>query len=131
MRSTRLIPLILCLLVMASLSVSAASAAPTNAPKVEILPLECDNGATYTIVVNGNGLFTPGHILDNDGRILIPVSFTFVGIDEAGNVLFTDTVSKPGKMKGVSGDLITCTFEVADEGLMIDGTVTVFVTPRS
>jgi hypothetical protein len=33
-----------------------ASAAP---PEQETVPLVCDNGDTFTVVVNGNGAFTP------------------------------------------------------------------------
>jgi hypothetical protein len=130
MRSTRLILLIVSLLVMASLSVGAASAAPTNAKKGEVLEVTCDNGETYTVAVNGNGLFTPAHILDNDGRVLVPVSFRFVGTDADGNVLFDDTISKRGQMNGVVGDLVTCTFETDDDGVTIQGTVILFVAPR-
>jgi hypothetical protein len=130
MRSTRLIFLVASLLVLASLSVGVASAAPTNAKKGDIVELVCDTGETYTLAVNGNGLFTPGHILDNDGQVLIPVSFRFVGTDADGNVLFDDTISKRGQMNGVTGDLITCTFEETDEGITIHGTVILFVAPR-
>ena len=130
MRATRLIPLIVSLCVLTSLSLSVASAAPTNAPKGELVAVACDNGESYSVAVNGNGLCSPGHILDNDGRVLIPVSFTFVGTDEAGNEVFNDTFSKPGQLQGVSGDLITCTFTDTDEGITINGTVILFVTPR-
>jgi hypothetical protein len=113
-----------------------AGAAPTNAKLAELVDLTCANGATYSIVANGNGLFSPGHILDAEGRNLIPVEFRFVGVNESGDVLFDETIAKPGQMSGLSGDLVECTFTETEtdpesgETVTITGTVTVFVTPR-
>jgi hypothetical protein len=121
------------LLVMAAIP---SSAAPSNAKKSELVDLTCANGATYAIVANGNGLFSPGHILDAEGQNLIPVAFHFVGVNEKGDVLFDETVAKPGQMNGLSGDLVECTFTETEtdpetgETITINGTVTVFVVPR-
>ncbi len=135
MRSTRVITMIFSLMTMALLSVGVASAAPTNAPNAETFLLECDNGESYTVVVNGNGTFTPGHIIDGDGGVLIPVAFTFEAVDADGNVLFSESIAKNGKMKGLTGDLIVCTFgetfEENGQTITFTGTVTGFVTPRS
>jgi hypothetical protein len=115
---------------------SPTSAAPTNAKPAEIFDLPCSNGAVYTIATIGNGAFTPGHILDAEGRILIPVTFHFVVTNENGDVLFDDTAAKPGQMAGLTGDLVECTFTETEtdpetgETVTITGTVTLFVTPR-
>jgi hypothetical protein len=115
---------------------SPASAAPSNARNAELVDLTCANGATYTIVANGNGAFSPGHILDAEGGILIPVAFHFVVLNAHGDVLFDETTTKPGQMTGLSGDLVTCTFTETEtdpdtgEIITINGTVTLFVTPR-
>lgn len=134
MRLTRMIALTLALTIVGLMSVGMASAAPTNAPNAEIGELACDNGESYTVVVNGNGTFTPGHIIEGDGNNLIPVAFTFEATDGDGNVLFSDSISKRGKMKGLAGDLIVCTFggvfEENGETLIFSGTVTGFTTPR-
>ena len=134
MRLTRMITMILSLMTLALLSVGLASAAPSNAPNAETFPLECDNGESYTLVVNGNGTFTPGHIIEGNGNNLIPVAFTFEATDGDGNILFSDSISKQGKMKGLKGDLIVCTFggtfEENGETFIFSGTVTGFVTPR-
>jgi hypothetical protein len=132
---TRLSALITAIGLLAVLA-SPVGAAPTNAKPAELIDLTCANGATYAIVANGNGLFSPGHILDAEGRNLIPVAFRFVGVNENGDVLFDDTIAKPGQMSGLSGDLVSCTFTETEtdpetgETVTITGTVTVFVTPR-
>jgi hypothetical protein len=113
-----------------------AQAAPTNAKSAELVDLTCANGATYAIVANGNGAFTPGHILDAEGRNLIPVAFHFVGMNANGDVIFDESITKPGQMTGLSGDLIDCTFTATDtdpdtgEIITINGAVTLFVAPR-
>ena len=132
---TRLSSLIVALGLIAVMG-SPASAAPTNAPNAELIDLSCTNGATYSIVANGNGAFTPGHILDGAGQTLVPVSFHFVGTNENGDVVFDESIAKPGQMMGVSGDLVDCTFTATDtdpdtgEIITINGTVTLFVAPR-
>ena len=113
-----------------------AQAAPTNAKSAELIDLTCANGGTYSIVANGNGAFTPGHILDGDGRVLIPVAFHFVGMNANGDVIFDESIAKPGQMTGLSGDLVDCTFTATEtdpdtgEIITINGTATLFVAPR-
>jgi hypothetical protein len=132
---TRLSGLVTALGLLAVMA-SPAAAAPINAPSAELVDLTCANGATYAIVANGNGLFSPGHILDAEGRNLIPVAFHFVVVNESGAVLFDESIAKPGQMTGLSGDLLDCTFTETeidpetDETVTITGTVTLFVTPR-
>ena len=133
---TRLGVLVIALGFLAMMASPAASAAPTNAKPAALFDLSCANGATYAIVVNGNGEFTPGHILDADGRTVIPVAFHIVVVNESGEVIFEDNTAKPGQMKGLSGDLLDCTFTETEtdpetgETVTINGTVTLFVTPR-
>jgi len=59
---------------------------------------------------------------------------TFQATDVDGNVLFSESSSKQGKMKGLKGDPIVCTFgdtfEENGETFIFSGTVTGFVTPR-
>ena len=134
MRVARIAGMLISLVCLLVLSVGGVSAAPINAPNIEPIPLDCDNGASYTIVANGNGDFTPGHIIDGEGRVLIPVAFTFEVTDAGGNIIFVETVEKKGQMKGLTDDLIVCTFsdsfEENGETFTFTGTVTLFVTPR-
>jgi hypothetical protein len=135
MRLTRIIPMLVSLTFVTLLSVSVASAAPTNAPNAETIEITCDNGESYTVVVNGNGSFTPGHIVAGEGRVLIPVAFTVEATDGDGNVIFSESIAKKGQMKGLVDDLFTCTFgetfEENGETFTFTGTVTVFSAPRN
>lgn len=57
----------------AAMVIGAASSA-SAAPVREVVTLECDNGQTYTIEVNGRGAWTPGRIVGST-RVLVPISF--------------------------------------------------------
>jgi hypothetical protein len=125
---------------MAAMGVASALCAGTAGadPKSgEVFPLDCDNGETYTVVVKGNGEFTPGHDLDST-TVLVPVSFgEFTGTvtDPDGNVV--DTITEPEAAKGESAegleDPVTCTFSTSfeDDGLTFtfSGSVVGRVTP--
>jgi hypothetical protein len=132
MRSIRIL-LLVSIVSLAALSVSVASAAPANAPSSTSFDLACDNGETYTIVLNGNGPFTPGHVIDGNGRTLIPVAFAVEGVDEDGNLIFSDSGSKKGRMNGLTGRMTDCTFsdivETPDFVVTISGTATVYEVP--
>jgi hypothetical protein len=110
-----------------------AAADPLNAKNSFSFPATC-GGQTVQLVVNGNGEFTPAHV----------VGSTALFIPEAFNVTFeftlpgeptqseTDTSSKPN----VHGDLVTCSFDVTQtfpEGgtIHLFGTATGFFTPAS
>ncbi len=124
---------------------AAAAAAPANADpqKGELIPVDCDNGKSYTLAVNGNGEFTPGHDVDSTS-MLVPVAFgSFTGTltDSQGNVV--ETFTDPGVGKGQSGknakNTVTCTVEFSvtfvEDGETFtftgSGTVTGVITPRN
>jgi hypothetical protein len=126
------VALTLGILMLAALAQGAA-ADPINAKNSFSFPATC-GGQTVQLVVNGNGEFTPAHL----------VGSTAVFIPEAFNVTFeftlpgeptqseTDTSSKPN----VHGDLVTCSFDVTQtfpEGgtIHLFGTATGFFTPAS
>jgi hypothetical protein len=115
-------------------SAGIASAAPTKSPNAEIIPVTCDHGVTFNVVSNGNGTFTPGHILDGDGNVVIPVSFVFEGYDSGGTLIFSEHLAKQGQRKGQADRMITCTFggtfEEGGETFTFVGTVTGFIAPR-
>ncbi len=103
-----------------------------------VIPVTCGT-ATYMIVINGQGQFTPGHIIGTTGN-LIPQAFVFnITISDAqGNVIDSDTetVAKGGQRRGLQDDLTTCTFRQSfsdpETGMTftVVGTVTGFITPR-
>lgn len=135
-------------IILSSLALGALAAVVTPASAeragAETIPVECDNGQSYDVVTNGNGEFTPAHIVGSTGT-LVPVAFgEFTGTvtSASGEVLATFT--EEGSAKGQSGknrDLLECTFsfsEVSDgsdpefpAGSVFtgSGSVTAFLTP--
>lgn len=119
-----------------------ASADPIGAPGSFQVPLVCDNGMSYQVVVNGNGAFVAAHDIASNA-MLIPTAFgPFHGVvtDAEGNVLddFTDPPLSKGNAAKDRRTSAVCTFEVnetfTDPVLGVlnfhgEGTVTVFVTP--
>ena len=111
---------------------AVAAFAPNAAadPKAEVIPITCD-GQTVEVAVNGNGDFTPGHL----------VGGTAVYVVQSIDATFTFTPSEGppqtehfARSKGnVHGDLLTCTFDISEtapDGTFHGfGTVVVFVTP--
>jgi len=125
--------------IAAALSIAAPSSAD---PQGELVPLECDDGASYLVAVTGNGLWTPGHDI-NSTSMLIPTSFgEFHGVltDSTGEVIdeFTDPPMVKGSASKQRRTSVHCTFEFHEQfedpelGLLFfDGTGSVdgFVTP--
>lgn len=58
----------------AALVASGAGPATAAPPEPEVIPLVCDNGDSFEVVVNGNGSFTPGRIVGSRG-VLVPIGF--------------------------------------------------------
>lgn len=113
--------------------IAAVGFAPSAAadPKTEVIPITCD-GQEVEVAVNGNGDFTPGHLVGGTAVYVvqsIDATFTFT---PTGGDPETETLTRS---KGnVHGDTVTCTFELSEtspEGTFTaSGTVVVFVTPR-
>jgi hypothetical protein len=111
----------------------AASADPLNAKNSLAFPATCDNGQTVQVVVNGNGTFTPAHVVGSTA-VFVPqaLDFTSEFTPPGGPTMSeTETVSKPH----VHGDLVTCSFDVTQTGpfgtFRLFGTATGFFTPAS
>jgi hypothetical protein len=110
----------------------AASADPLNAKNSFAFPATCD-GQTVQFVVNGNGTFTPGHVVGSTTVfVLQSLDVTFQFTPTGGTTeTETETASKPN----VHGDLVTCSIDVTavfPEGTFhLFGTATGFFTPAS
>jgi hypothetical protein len=111
----------------------AASADPLKAKNSLAFPATCDDGQTVQVVVNGEGEFTPAHVVGTTA-IFVPQAFdiTFEFTPTGGTPESeTDTSSKPN----VHGDLVSCSFDVTQsfpEGTFhLFGTATGFFTPAS
>jgi hypothetical protein len=124
------------------LLVAGAFAAAVIAPTVGADPLRAKNalqlqavcaGQTFNVVVNGNGEFTPAHIIGSTS-IFIPTAFdiTFTFTPTGGSTATeTDTAAKAAPLRNT----ITCTipiqsFSFPEGTFTIEGTVTGFLTPR-
>jgi hypothetical protein len=120
------------ILLLAAL-VQGAAADPINAKNSFQFPATCDNGQTVQFVVNGNGEFTPGHVLGSTA-VFIPQAFniTFQFTPPGGPTQTeTDTASK----HNLHGDLVTCSLDTTQTfpfgTVHVFGTATGFFTPAS
>ena len=117
-------------------------------PKAGVTHLTCENGASYEVVVAGNGNWTPAHD-SNSNTVFVPTWFgDFHGtVRDADGIVVDDFVEEGDVPKGQSaknkGDILECTFsftEVSDgsdpefpAGFTFTGVgeVRAFATPRS
>src|SRR5947199_8995439 len=84
-----------------------AGADPVRAKNSLQIQAVCPGAAPYTVVVNGNGEFTPAHLLGSTA-VFIPTAFdiTFTFTPTGGSRMSeTDTSAKAGPIKNAS----TCT----------------------
>jgi hypothetical protein len=100
---------------------NAASADPHG----ELITLECEVLGTLDIVTNGNGLWTPGHVVDGT-QVLVPYRFRFEFTPSGGGEPEVFEVSKPGP---ANGRLDVCTFTLEEEDGTVNGTVWISHTP--
>jgi hypothetical protein len=113
--------------------VPAASADPLNAKNSLAFPATCDNGQAVEVVVNGQGEFTPAHVVGSTAVFIRQASdITFEFTPTGGTTESeTDTSSKPH----VHGDLVTCGFDMTQSlpfgTLHLLGTATGLFTPTS
>jgi hypothetical protein len=119
--------------VLAAVAIApTAGADPTNAKNAQQLQAVC-GAETFTVVVNGNGEFTPAHLIGSTS-VFVPTAFdvTFTFTPTGGSTeTETDTSAKAAPIK----DTITCTipfqsFPSPFGTFTIEGTVTGFLTPR-
>ena len=111
---------------------STAGADPTNAKNAQQLQAVCGT-QTLTVVVNGNGEFTPAHVIGSTS-VFIPTSFdvTFTFTPTGGSTMTeTDTSAKAAPIKNT----MTCaipfqSFPSPVGTFTIEGSVTGFLTPR-
>jgi hypothetical protein len=120
-------------LVFAGILVPAATADPINAKNATQINAIC-SGGPITVVVNGNGEFTPAHVVGSTS-VFIPTAFnvTFTFTPTGGSPMSeTDTSAKAARIKNT----VTCAIPLqtlfsGPEGTgTIEGTVTGFFTPR-
>jgi hypothetical protein len=132
MMRRRLLMGIACL-AFGGIMVPAASADPIHAKNATQIDAMCGT-QPVTVVVNGNGEFTPAHVVSSTS-VFVPTSFnlTFTFTPTGGAPMpETDMSAKAGPIKNT----VTCTIPLqtlfsGPEGTgTIQGTVTGFFTPR-
>ena len=125
------VALTLGIVMMAALAQGAA-ADPINAKNSLTFPATCD-GQTVQFVVNGNGDFTPGHVVGSTAVfVLQSFNFTFEFTPTGGETM---SETNTGSKGNVHGDLVTCSFDVTQtfpEGIFhLFGSATGFFTSAS
>lgn len=115
--------------------VSTVSADPVNAKNAEIIEITCDNGITGTlqIVTNGNGDWTPGHVIGSN-QVLIPYAFeftaTFTPSDGGDPVVETESIAKNAPQNGRLAECtFSDTFSIPEGTIEFTGVVNVSFTP--
>jgi len=124
-----------CVLVAAAFAAQVASADPSNAKNSTLVTAVC-GGKQIQVVVNGNGTFTPAHVVGSTS-VFVPTAFdlTFSFTPPGGPTESqTDVSAKNNQPKGA----VTCdipkalnTFTTPEGTFSISGTVTGFFTPSS
>jgi hypothetical protein len=120
------------ILMMAALAQGAA-ADPINAKNSFAFPATCDDGQTVQVVLNGNGDFTPAHVVGSTAVFIPQVIDTTFQFTPPGGPTQTETfhAAKPN----VHGDLVTCSFDVSQTTpggtFRLFGSATGFFTPAS
>ena len=125
------VALTLGILMLAALAQGAA-ADPINAKNNFSFPADC-GGQPVQFVLNGNGDFTPGHVVGSTSVFVVQsfnVTFEFT---PTGGETMSETAAR--SKANVHGDLVTCTFDVTqtfpDGTFHFFGTATGFFTPAS
>lgn len=119
------------ILAMAAFAPGAA-ADPINAKGSQVIPVTCD-GQALEFVVNGNGDFTPGHVVGSTAVFVLQAfAATFEFTPPGGP---TQTESFARSKHNLHGDLVTCAFDFSEttpEGTFrAFGTATGIFTPAS
>jgi hypothetical protein len=109
-----------------------AAADPINAKNSFVFPVTC-GGQSLEFVVNGNGDFTPGHVVGSTAVFVLEAFDVTFQFTPTGGPTETETASR--SKHNLHGDLVTCSFDVtetAPEGTFrLFGTAMGFFTPAS
>jgi hypothetical protein len=128
-----LVALIGACVVAAAVLVSPAGADPIHAKNALQVQAVCGT-RTLTAVTNGNGVFTPAHIIGSTS-VFIPTAFNLtLTFTPTGGATMTDH-NTAAKASPLHKKTMTCTipfqsFPSPQGTFTIQGTVTGFITPR-
>jgi len=129
----RLLVLAICGALAAVAIAPTAGADPVNAKNSLQIEAVCPGAAPFTVVVNGNGEFTPAHVLGSTA-VFIPTAFdtTFTFTPTGGS---TETNHDTSAKAAPISNTMTCqipfqSFSSPFGTFTIEGSVTGFMTPR-
>jgi len=129
----RLLVLAICGALAAVAIAPTAGADPVNAKNSTQIEAVCPGSAPFTVVVNGNGEFTPAHVLGSTS-VFVPTAFdtTFTFTPPGGP---TETNHDTSAKAAPISNTITCdipfqSFPSPFGTFTIEGSVTGFMTPR-
>jgi hypothetical protein len=113
--------------------VPAASADPLNAKASLAFPASCDDGQTVQVVLNGNGEFTPAHVVGGTAVFIPQVFDVMFEFTPTGGT--TETEINTSSKRNVHGNLVACSFDVTQSfpggTFHLVGTTTGFFTPAA
>jgi hypothetical protein len=125
------VALVLGILLMAAL-VQGAAADPSGAKNSLTFPAAC-GGQTVQFVANGNGDFTPGHVVGSTAVFVLQAFDITFQFTPTGGEPMSETAAR--SKHNPHGDLVTCSFDVTQTfpvgTLHFFGTATGFFTPAS
>jgi len=125
---------VLCVAAAAAFAVQAASADPSGAKNSTLITAMC-GGQQVQVIVNGNGEFTPAHVVGSTS-VFVPTAFdtTFSFTPTGGT---TESEHDTSAKHNANANAVTCdipaalnTFTSPDGTFVISGTVTGFFTPN-
>lgn len=131
----RRVPLIAVLAIVFAVFVQTASADPVNAKNGTLVTAICGT-SQLTLAVNGNGQFSPAHVLGSTS-VFVPTTFdtTFSFTPTGGT---TESQADTAAKTHQPSNAVTCsipanlnTFTTPDGTFTLSGTVTGFFTPAS
>jgi hypothetical protein len=125
------VTLVFGMLLLAALAQGAA-ADPSGAKNSFAFTATCD-GQQVDFVVNGNGDFTPGHVVDSTSVFVLQALDIAFQFTPPGGPTETETFTR--SKRNPHGELVTCSFDVSEpspEGVFrLLGTATGFFTPAA
>jgi len=124
----------LCIALVSGIIAMAAFAPGAAAdPKGAIFSDTCDNGQTVELTFNGNGDFTPGHVVGSTAVYVVQSLDATQMFTPPGGP--TSTVHFATSKPNIHGDLVTCTFDIirtSPAGTFRGfGTLVAFITPAA
>ena len=125
---------LLALVPIAFVTAVVAPGAAVADPKAGMIPSTCDDGHSIELALNGNGDFTPGHLVGGTAVYVVQA------LDADRTFTAPDGTVRPDPLHvakpNMHGDLVRCHFDItatSPDGTVFHGVgvLTAFITPVS